>query len=316
MSDVRILDISGPVLDGTNYDILVAALGFESRAVAISLEVAASSKRRYAIGFDHNHTEAYAENYLTFERLGFEIRGDISSTGFPIIVDEILSGDPPEPLRIAVDISCFDRQRLAVIVDCLWAVAERRLLHVDFLYSIAAFRPPSRSLGRNEIAGPVHKSFAGRFTDPGRPLALLAGLGYEVGKVVGAAEYLQASRIIAFFPESPILEYAPEVANANELLLEDLPVNDIIKYPVADCKKTIAVLDSVINGLGDTYNIVMLPGGPKIFVLSCLIAQRIHRQTSVWRVSSGASISPRNVEASASTVSVSMSLGPISVPVA
>ena len=173
---------------------------------------------------------------------------------------------------------------------------------VDFWYSVARFSPPRPVAGRNEVAGPVHKSFAGRFADPSRPLALIAGLGYEMGKVVGAAEYLQATRVIAFFPESPIEEFETEVTNANKLLLQDVTRTDFLRYPVADPQRTIAMLDSVVRGLSSDYNIVILPGGPKIFVLACLLAQRIHRNVSVWRVSSGASIRPKDVDASGITV--------------
>jgi hypothetical protein len=125
---------------------------------------------------------------------------------------------------------------------------------------------------------------------------------------MGASEYLQASRVFALFPQSPVEEYEPAVSLANKLLLDELDPADIVRYAVDDCRKTVATLDSLVRGLRDSHNIVLLPGGPKIFVLACLMLQRMHRQVSVWRVSSGSSISARDVESSGCFVRTRLSI--------
>jgi hypothetical protein len=112
---------------------------------------------------------------------------------------------------------------------------------------------------------------------------------------MGAAEYLQASKIVAFIPESPVGEYESEVYAANESMLIELEPRQILRYPVADPERTLAMLDSAIRGLEPHHNVVILPGGPKIFALCSFIACSIHRSAAVWRVSSGGSIKPRDV---------------------
>ncbi len=307
MNSERLLhNLSITELASNSDDLLVVAHGFESRGTAIAREIGEQSKRRIAFGFDHNRVAAFEENGRWFKKNGFVTVPDLSRKAFSDSLEsvfrELFDSEDIAAInstaRIAVDISCFDRQRIAEIVGVLRRCSLSHNFSTDFWYCVAAFEPPAPSVGRNEIAGPVHRLFAGRFTDPGRPLAMIAGLGYEIGKVMGAAEYLQASRVIALFPESPIPEYEPQVARANKLLVDDLAARDIIRYPLSDLKRTIATLDSIVRGLEDTHNIVLLPEGPKAFFLASLLVQTLHPQASVWRVSSGSAIRPRDVHAS------------------
>jgi hypothetical protein len=291
-----------PVADDEPYDLLVAALGFEARATAVAKHFFDRYKKGCAIGFDHHRSCSYDVNLEWYKAEKFNIIEDVSTDDFPrVLVREIGEhlaageGKPQlRPFRIAIDISCLDRRRLADVVHWTRTQSVRGVI-VDFWYCIGAFVAPTLTSGRNEIAGPIHRRFAGRFTEPGRPLALLAGLGYELGRVMGAAEYLQASRIVAFLPESPIQEYEGEVLKANDTMLADLESRQVLRYPVGNPERTIAMLDSTIRGLSERYNVVLLPGGPKIFALCSLIVQTLHKESAVWRVSSGTSIRAREV---------------------
>ena len=204
MTRLDIRNLEGVPDDGPAYYLFVSALGYEKRATAIADYWSQRSLKRMALGFDHNHVLSFERNKAWFSDHGFDLKPNLSPAQFEALFRDVIFADArlreSAPVRIGVDVSCFDRFRLAVIVDAIWALARECDLAVDFHYSIAQFRAPSPVRGRNEVAGPVHRRFAGRFVDPGRPLALVAGLGYELGKVMGAAEYLQASRVIALFP--------------------------------------------------------------------------------------------------------------------
>jgi hypothetical protein len=254
--------------------------------------------RGTAFGFDHGRELSHASNKLWFEKNGFSILDDLSTVAFSKIISNELElffdeRKSSSETSVAIDISCFDRRRLAEIMN--WIRSTKRPgITFDFWYCIAAFQPPSPSVGRNEIAGPVHRRFAGRFIEPGRPLALIAGLGYELGKIMGAAEYLQATRIIAFVPDSPLQAYEREVLDANSAMLEDIEHRNVLKYSVNNPERTIAMLDATIRGLVHDYNVVILPSGPKIFAICSFIAHTLHPSTAVWRVSSGNALRARD----------------------
>jgi len=293
-------------IGGESVDIFIAAHGYESRATAVARKMVGAAKSLLCFGFDHNQVLFFSKNLEWFREHGFRIFPNVTAAEFAPTVTKALFdaavNAENSDLRIAVDISSFDRYRLACLIDVLEKLSAERRLTIDFWYSIAAFERPRPTVGRNEIAGPVHRKFAGRFLEPGKSLALIAGLGYELGKVVGVTEYLQASRVVAMFPVSPIAEYEAEVSRANETLLRDLQEREIIRYRVDDVRRTVATLDAAVRGLSTEHNVVLFPGGPKVFVLCCLLAQRANPSVAVWRVSSGPSIRPHDSAPSGVTV--------------
>lgn len=314
---MRSSNIDSAALDAIEYSLVISALGFERRATAVAARLTPRYTNGLALGFDHNHSCSYDENEKWFREHSFVIAPQVKAVDFaaslashtaPILASWI-EEDINVSRSIAIDVSCFDRKRLADIVQWVISLPSSSIV-VDFWYCIAEFISPSLTLGRNEVAGPVHRRFAGRFIEPGRPLALVAGLGYEIGRVMGAAEYLQASRIVAFVPESPITQYEQEVFIANTTMLQDLERRQILRYPVADPERTVAMLDSTIRGLEENYNVVLLPGGPKLFALCSFIACTLHRDAAVWRVSSGRSIRPRDVSPSKHFVGLRLHIGP------
>ncbi len=286
------------------YDLVLVALGYESRATAIAKELLAFKDNLLAIGFDHNKEAAYVANNDWYTSNGIRVLDNISDSDFPRVIEceleqqTSLRGSPTAPLRIACDVSCLNRFRIASILAAAAPLVEEGKVILDIWYTLAEYHPPERSFAQNEFVGPVHPHFAGWFKDPGRPIALIAGLGYEQGKVMGATEYVQASRVIAFLPVSPIKEYETDLRRANESLLEELIDRDIIEYSVADPVGTLATLDSAIRGLEEEHNVVILPLGPKMFSVLALLAQVFHDDSSVWRVSSGRHGKPHDIKSS------------------
>jgi hypothetical protein len=286
------------------YDLVFVTLGYESRTTAVPAELLTSKDRIVAIGFDHNRGAAYASNSNWYASHGIRIIDSVSDDAFPRIVAEELgqftknTARSIEPIRVACDVSCLNRFRIASILATAIPLVEQGKIELDIWYALAEFQPPDRGFAQNEFVGPVHSRFAGWFRDPGRPIALVAGLGYEQGKVMGATEYVQASKVIAFVPTSPITEYEPELRRANESLLVELADRDVIEYSVGDPVGTLAILDSAIRGLEEEHNVVILPLGPKIFSVLALLVQPFHADSSVWRVSSGRNRLPRDIRSS------------------
>lgn len=287
----------------SEYDIFVTALGYERRGRFISNYLALIGDKCLAIGFEHGIAHSYVDNKNFFTKQGFCVFENIKKTEFEALLKKEIGNrindlSPAKELIIGVDVSCFDRYRLASIVAVVNEVSITRPASVYFWYALAAFTPPPVNIPPNEVVGPIHGSFAGWFNDPGRPLALVVGLGYEPGKALGAAEYLQATKVVAFFPDSPVEEFSPEVERSNRLILSQLCPEEIVHYRVDDPEMTLARVHSVVTGLCISHNVVLLPLGPKIFSLVSLLERLIQPEISVWRVSEGSWIQPKDVESS------------------
>lgn len=294
----------------SQYDLAVFALGFESRATCFVKCIAPRSKHSVAFGFDHGHTESYSNNLALFLEAGVSAHQFLDDRSF----EENFKGalallSDNESERIFVDVSCFTRFRLASIVHEVFNIADNRTneLIVDFAYALAKFQRPSVQRHPNTVVGPAHRAFAGWSQGTYSSTAAVLGLGYEQDQAMGVVEYLQAGEVWAFSPFSPVPDYKPEVQKANELLLSEISPSHIIEYDVCSPSSMISTLESVVRGLSDEHSVVLVPFGPKIFVLCSLIVAAIRQDVAVWRVSQGSRIEPNNRVSSEIEVGVRLS---------
>ncbi|MCD2511578.1 hypothetical protein [Comamonas endophytica] len=282
-----------------NYDISVFALGFESRSTSFLGKV--NAKGAIAYGFDHGHQMEYELNLKLFQSAGVEVLDFLSDNDFEVAFRQTLSALPDDnQKKIFVDVSCFTRFRLAAIVHELFIHAGSRHqdLVVDFAYAVAKFEKPSIFRQPNTVVGPAHRAFAGWSQGNYSSTATILGLGYEQDQAIGVVEYLQSGEVWAFSPISPVDEYKPAVAKANELLLSEIPPSHVIEYDVCSPASVVTTLESVVRGLTDEHSVVLVPFGPKIFVLCTLIVAAIRQDVAVWRVSQGSHIKPHDRSAS------------------
>jgi hypothetical protein len=255
--------------------------------------------RKLAVGFNYGQDSThYAVNREYLRDHGAEVEDDVSDDDFPSIVRSALkrasTGASQEfPARVVVDISCFNRTRLATIVWELKSLQEKKPISVDFVYVLAEYEPPDVDYFPNTHVGPVHEEFSGWSKAAMCPTAAIVGLGYEQGQALGAVEYLQAFPVWCFFPRSPIRSYEAVVDKANRLLLGELPSRRLLWYEVQRPLSLLTAIDGVIRGLAPDHNVVVVPFGPKIFVLASLLASLRWPEVAVWRVSQGKGIKPK-----------------------
>jgi hypothetical protein len=241
-----------------------------------------------AIGFSEKRVLHYERNLDWFRQSGTNVeivpdkQFDDWCKNFRMEIEKQGSA----AITIGIDISCFNRYRLACLVNTIRTVRSAGHLKTIFWYSLATFSPPSGISAPNSHVGPVHSSFAGWFARPELPPVAIVGLGYEQDKALGAVEHIEAASSWAFIPRSPEVEYLKHVKTANATLLETIPVERQIFYNAAFPANCMATLQSLTSGLVEDYNAVLLPFGPKIFALCCLLVAVSDDRLPVWRVSS------------------------------
>lgn len=274
-----------------SYDFLLCALGFESRGTNISKKFGRQSNHKVAYGFIERNELSYQDNKIWFNENGFEVESG-SDEDFRMWFSKriiTLAADTPsmqnDSLRILIDISCFNRTRLAYIVYDIMTLDTKFPIQLDFKYTLAEYSPPRDSSEINTALGPVSSHFAGWTDDLDKGPSIIVGLGYEEGRALGAVEYLQTNDCWVFFPDSPIVDYNEKVKNKNDLLLKSLPSNNIFYYPVISPAYSYKVLESLVTELSKYSSPILVPLGPKIFYLCTLLIGCRYSDVSVWRVS-------------------------------
>lgn len=270
-------------------DIFIAACGYEQRSTYLSKMLAAEANVKVAIGFTEQRVLDYCENNRWFTENGFEFY-DVDDKSFQatfsrmfIALEELGRG-----IKVFVDISSFNRFRLAEIVDTLRSLKCERV-DVRFGYSIATYTPPVEDSTPTVVVGPVTPQFAGWTTRPDRPPAAIVGLGYETNKAIGIVDHLEINNATwAYYPVGPIKDYFMSVRAANQSLLNIIQSDGRCQaYDLDDPAQLFLELNSLVQSLKSQFNVVLIPFGPKIFALLTLLVATLNEDVGVWRVSSG-----------------------------
>jgi hypothetical protein len=270
-------------------DIFIATIGYERRARFIAETLGLRTTKKFASAFPHGKVLNYDENYLWFENAGYEIE-ETGDSEFRDWCQKVLSSIESENMairHICIDISSFDRYRLAVLVDTIRNLPWSASIKVDFLYSVAEFSAPPAQIYPNRIVGPVLASFAGWTMDPDKPPIAVVGLGYEEDKALGAVEHIQASDVWAFIPISTISDYGTALESANQTLLESIRAERRLTYEVERPIECFIMLESLTNRILKWNSPIIFPFGPKIFTICSLLVASLYQSVAVWRVSSG-----------------------------
>ena len=285
-----------------DYDIFLAAVGYEARARYVVQKLRPNARRKVALAFPHSKVLDYSANLSYLSKAGYDVHeledGKIESW----FRDEFISvtSDSESEIRVGIDISSLSRIRIATVFDVIRSLSAQIGLRVivDWYYSIARYSVPQRGFVPNAIVGPVLPSFAGWTNEPERPLVAVVGLGYEEDKALGAVEHVQASAAYAMKPISLDPRYDVAVTLANRRFLDSVRPNQVLDYRIEQPIDCFGMLESVVYGLLRSFNVIVLPFGPKVFTLCSLLVAGLHPTVSIWRVSAGGADIPVNRRAS------------------
>jgi hypothetical protein len=160
-----------------------------------------------------------------------------------------------------------------------------------------------------ESAGPVIPQFAGWSDEPDRPVATVFGLGFEYDRAIGVVEYLEPSNVWSFHAEKSDNRFDKEVQKANKFFWRFVPNAQRFSYRVHLPLDCLIDLESLTFGLLDRFRPILIPFGPKIFALSCLLVAHLHYpKVGVWRVSSGANERPIDRKAKDTIIGITVEL--------
>jgi hypothetical protein len=269
------------------YDCAILAIGYEQRSTYIGRSEKVKALRRVALGYNENRILRYSENKQWYQSHEYEVQECSDSDFKSVFKHEVFSAgqiNGKNEQQFLIDISSFNRFRLATMVELLREHELEITVSVDFAYCLAKYSAPPAHTALNRHVGPVNPYFSGWWTEPELPSAAFVGLGYEEDKALGALEHLQPSEIWAFLPSSPVSEYTPALHQANCSVIEMIR-GRVVGYDVDQPFDLFTKLESLIAGVGRRSNCILLPFGPKIFALCALLVACLHPHTAVWRVS-------------------------------
>ena len=287
------------------YCLAVGTVGFEQRSRYFFSAYDISSNARMASGFNDRNVMSFNENRKFFENNGFSFScHDVHEFGKELLgrirvedSSERLTED--EPVSVCVDISTMNRLRMAQVMEVLLNSDWQHQVVVDFVYCLSSYSPPPDVPTTIATAGPISNSFSGWSCEPDTATCAVFGVGYEPDRVVGAIEFIEPAFVWAYVPEGPDPRFANKVKEVNDRVWDDVPEQCIVQYKLAEPFNTFVNLESLVYSLSQQHRPILIPFGPKLFTIQCLLAATIHSpKVAVWRVSGGETAEAENKEAS------------------
>jgi len=290
-----------------SFDLFVCTLGYETRSSHLARSGSISAMRKIAIAFPDEDYAAYRSNldYLRKENYQILPKGEDGLYGLIIKELDALPIERMKSFSILIDISSMSRPMLADIVFLLSTMRETDELLVTFVYLPAQFVKENAEHAPVAVTEPVTPNYAGWTTTPERPISAVVGLGYEHDLALGTIEYLEPNAAWIFIPTGEDRRYDDAVNQANRDLRAVLSDDRAMTYSVDVPTRAYALVENLVYGLLQTSRPVLIPFGPKIFCLICLLVARAYSpEITVWRVSGEALARPGDRKASGKVITL------------
>lgn len=301
------IEIIGDGSLGDRFDLFIGTLGYETRSSHLARHDLINAKRKIALAFPEEDYAAYLSNRDFLNSTHFEILPKDSGT-LPQLLATAIENHPAGAERdfsILVDISSMSRPMLADIVFELSKVERALSVTVTFVYLPAEFVKENAEHAPVAVTEPVTSDYAGWTATPERPITALVGLGYEHDLALGTIEYLEPTNVWVFVPRGEDRRYDDAVNQANRNLKEMLRDERVMNYQVDAPARVHAILENLVFGLLQSSRPVLVPFGPKIFCLCCLLIARTYEpEITVWRVSGETFAKPGDRKASGKIVTL------------
>jgi hypothetical protein len=286
------------------YDLSLGTVGFEKRSRFLFSEHSIESACRIASAFEDRNVLSFEDNLAFFRGAGFKVETHNLQEFAEFFLRSLRKADESPKLeandavRVCVDISTMSRSRMAAIFEVLLNSDWQHEVAVDFVYSIAKYCDPPSAPTFIVSAQPISNSFSGWSVAPDASTCAVFGVGYEPDQVIGTIEYLEPGFVWAFVPDGPDPRFAQAVEKVNQPLWLDIPSECVVRYKIDEPFNTFVSLESIVYSLSRKHRPILIPFGPKIFTIQCLLAAVIHSPAvAVWRISGGESTDPEDREA-------------------
>ncbi len=300
------------------FDVLIAAVGYEARATHIARHLGDSIAELWAFDYAREKVLSYENNQRWFasqpncsllpdsdhRRQLHELLDALARASTLDAENE--RGGP----RIAVDISCMDRDVIAASVLAL--LKDRTSpIRVTFFYSPATFDESLKGSEGTVLVNRPVRGFEGWTRNPDAGLVCLLGLGFESRLALAAIETLEPSWTIALLPKGEDPRYDEVVSQRNASLVQSEPGIPQHAYCVNDVYQTIQDIDASVSALTRRGRVVLVPLGPKPLALASMLVAAAHEHdVTVWRLSAGSARTPEDRFATGSVVSVDVGFVP------
>jgi len=277
--------ISLAELKTERIDCIIAASGFHARSTYIADNLDLKESKKLVITFDEEYfSNLRKETESFFNGLGFLSAKAKADSGKEIeaLLEDYCRKNTSRELNIIVDYSCMPKIWLATILDYISKnELHAQIINIFFVFTPKRFIPDIKK--KLEFIGPLNAKKDSIVND--KNLTLIAGLNNDFESIVKLTNNIKPQKIFVFIPEPAFShEYSRSVIEKNRSFLEKIGENNIIKYPANNPEEINSKLTSLCLDMRLHSRIILVPQGPKTFILSSLLLSLRYPDIKLWDI--------------------------------
>jgi hypothetical protein len=271
-----------------NFDLILGASGYESRASYLFSNNIFIGENRVCFSFKNNKKHSREKNDALFASKKFEpVEIDHNSANHlaQLFYTLISKSKGKDEIKILVDYSCMSTLMYASIFKCFYEIDLFEKVSIYFSYTQSVYSKPSN---RSQLKHHSPISLLNNIELTDKKIALIIGLGYERDKALGLYEYFQSDLSDMYLFMTLNNKFSKDVVENNSELMAKIDKNNIIEYDLNNVPYLVSCLDSLTSYLlNNNFRVVISPTGPKLFSLAALIIGMYHNNVSIYRSSMG-----------------------------
>jgi hypothetical protein len=266
-------------------DCMIAVSGFHARSTYIAGNLDLKESKNLVITFDEEYfSDLRKENESFFNGLGFlsvKAKAD-SGKEIEALLEDYCRNNASRELNIIVDYSCMPKIWLATILDYISKnELHAQIVNILFVFTPKTFVPDIKH--KLEFIRPLNAEKDTIVND--KNITLIAGLNNDFESIVRLTNNIKPQRIFVFIPEPAFSnEYTQSVLEKNRSFLEKTGENNIIKYTASNPEEINSKLTSLCLDMRLHSRIILVPQGPKTFILTSLLLSIRYPDIKLWDI--------------------------------
>jgi hypothetical protein len=273
MELIDFIQIPAESISDFEADLFIVASGYESRSLVIPQRLNNPGQRKVALSFSERRKYLHRpKNDQYFRDNNYEIIYT-AGTGAPDF-DHLFHDYQQDELKIMIDISVMTRKWFYAFLSFLQNTNRFNHLQVRVFYCPAFYDAPVQLNRTTSLKSYDRKKNIRNAHRHGKKSALLLGLGVEIGLSQKILDKINPDHTILFYADPPAQKkYVENVFITNHNVINRLPIRNMIGYPVLNPSEIYKLLTDTILPLRSSFNVAIVPQGPKIFSFMAMLFQ-------------------------------------------
>ncbi len=249
-------------------DLFIASLSHETRSISVAKLLEGVSCRKVALCSENLLKEfAYLSNLKYLTDQGFEILELDSSND---VLDNILGEKATGEQKIMLDCTSMSPVNYFRILNWFGADLHENQARLRLVYTTAAYVEE----GSAPKVKKVKDFLKVKISERRQKKMLILGLGQEPNVSEMICKIVNPDLLYLFYADPPVeKQFVEKVFVSNHSVINEAPIRNLIAYPINNGQAIYQTLIDVILPLRDEYAITIIPQGPKIFSMACMLLQ-------------------------------------------